>query len=126
MEKVFLIGDDINLLSSFEAKLGLENYSVFINSVTEPLSSISLNILLNKPLFLIFFLHEDSIASLEVLADLKLELHFEIPIFVVGENFQKAILEKLDLLNIKYFFDLHQKEGDEIIQKILKIRKNIL
>jgi hypothetical protein len=125
MEKIFLIGDDINLLSSFEAKLSLKNYSVFINSVSEPVSAISLNIILNKPLFLIFFLDENSINSIEVLANLKSDLNFDIPIFAVDENLKSPMIEKLDLLNIKYHFNLEKNTEEEIIKKVLKIKENI-
>lgn len=124
MEKIFLIGDEINLLSSFEAKLSLKKYSVFINSISEPINSISLNIILNKPIFLIFFLDESSINSLEVLKNLKSDLNFEIPIFVIGENLEKAMISKFKLF-IKYYFDLEKNTEEEIIQKILKIKENI-
>ncbi len=125
MEKIFLIGEEINLLSSFEAKLSLENYSVFINSVSEPISAISLNVILNKPVFLIFFLDENSINSLGMLKNLKTDINFNIPIFVVSEGLGNVMIKKIELLNIKYYFNLEKNTEEEIIQKILKIKKNI-
>jgi len=125
MEKVFLIGDNINLLSSFEAKLGLKKYSAFISSVFEPVNVTSLNIILNKPKFLVFFLNNDSIEEFNILKNLKSDLNFEIPIFVICDNLQKALIEKIELLNIKYYFDLNKNTEEEIIKKILKRKENI-
>ena len=122
MKKILLLGTNINYLSSFEAKLSLRKYGVFISSIHEEIKDISLNIFLNKIKFIIFFLDEN-ISSLETLKNLKESLELDIVIFVIVEKLKDKNL--LDSLNIKHYFDLEKYREDEIIEKILKIEKNI-
>jgi len=124
MKKVFLLGEDINLLSSFEAKFSLKRYDVFKSFFSDDIKNISLNILSNKIKLVIFFLNNDKGSDfLKILKKIKESLDSKVTFFIIGEDIKNKN-ELLELLNVDYYFDLTRNREDEIIEKIIKIEKN--
>jgi DNA-binding response OmpR family regulator len=126
MEKrIFIIEDDINLLSSLQAKFSVEGFNVSANNGAGELNSIIKLLLVFKPDLIVLDIILPKIDGFEILTSIKNDANLsKIPVFIFSNLSDDDTKEKCVRLGAEQYFIKSDFNIDQFVEKITKILIN--
>ena len=125
MDKVFIIEDDINVLSGLEAKFGSLGMSVSANSGVEEACKIMRSIISFRPDYIILDFILPLTDAAMILHDIKSnEATYNIPVFIFSDISENDIKSQCRNWGDMYYFVKNDFSLDQFIEKVIKIIKN--
>ncbi|MDD5071219.1 MAG: response regulator [Patescibacteria group bacterium] len=125
-KKIFIIEDDVNILSSLQAKFSLEGFQVEANSGNMEIGGLFAEIKKIKPDFIILDLILPAIDGFDIIKAIKADEETScLPIFIFT-NLSDQYSQNLSLkLGAKYYFIKSDFNIDEFVDKVKKIIANV-
>lgn len=125
-KKIFIIEDDITLLSSLQAKFSIEGFNVIVNNGAAEVNEILKLIKTVGPNLIILDLILPKVDGFELLAGIKAsDAINSIPVFVFSNLSDNDSKEKCKRLGANQYFVKSDFNIDQFIEKIKKIISNI-
>jgi len=126
-KKVFIVEDDIVVLSGLQAKFGHLGMETISSTGDEEMSQIIKNLIIEKADFVVLDLILPKIDGFKLLRIIKEEVP-RVPVFVFSDLSEKDIEERCRFLGADYYYlkqDFNTGEFAEKVNKILKNRDKI-
>jgi DNA-binding response OmpR family regulator len=124
-KKIFIIEDDINILSALQAKLSHSGLSVAVNSGINERETIIREIINEKPDYIILDVILPLIDGFKLLRDIKANDETGgIPVFIFTDFSENDLKAKCDNLGADYYFLKNELNIDQFTDKIGKIMRN--
>ncbi len=124
-KKIYIIEDDINILSALKAKFSVENFLVETDSGSSVVQEVVKKIKNFKPDFIILDLILPKVSGFDVLSLLKADNEIScIPVLIftnLSDNDSRARSKEL---GTDYYFIKNEFSFDEFVEKVKKIIKN--
>ena len=124
-KKIFIVEDDVTLLSSLQAKFSVEGFNVIVHNGASDLSEITKLLRTSLPSLIILDLVLPKVDGFELLAAIKADDNISnIPIFVFSNLSDNDSKEKCKNLGAEQYFVKSDFNVDQFIEKIKKIMIN--
>jgi DNA-binding response OmpR family regulator len=124
-KKIFIVEDDVTLLSSLQAKFSVEGFNVIVNNGAGDVNEIIKLLKTSIPDLIILDLILPKVDGFEVLGAVKAtETINKIPVFVFSNLSDNDSKEKCARLGAEQYFIKSDFNLDQFIEKIKKIITN--
>jgi DNA-binding response OmpR family regulator len=124
-KKIFIIEDDVTLLSSLQAKFSVEGFDVIVNNGAGDINDVIKLLRVSVPDFIILDLILPKIDGFELLGMINAEtILARIPVFIFSNLSDNDSKEKCQRLGAKQYFVKSEFNIDQFIEKIKKIIVN--
>ncbi|MFH1662236.1 MAG: response regulator [Candidatus Falkowbacteria bacterium] len=124
-KKVFIIEDDVNIMSSLRAKFGLEGYKTEGDIGNGSIEEILMNVKMFSPDFIILDMILPNVDGFEIARELKSrEETKNIPIFAFTNLSDKDSKSRGISMGVDYYLIKKDLSYDEFIEKVKKILNN--
>ena len=124
-KKLFIIEDDVNILSALKAKFSVENFRVESDSGSTVIEEIVKKIKAIHPDFIILDLILPRVSGFDILSSIKSDKEISgIPVLVFTNLSDADSKERSNQLGSDYYFIKSDFTIDEFIEKIKKIIAN--
>ena len=124
-KKLFIIEDDVNILSALKAKFSVENFRVESDSGSTVIEEIVKKINAIHPDFIILDLILPRVSGFDILSSIKSDKEISgIPVLVFTNLSDADSKERSNQLGSDYYFIKSDFTIDEFIEKIKKIIAN--
>ena len=124
-KKIFIVEDDITLVSSLQAKFSVEGFNVTVHNGVGDITEIIKLLRISLPSLIILDLVLPKIDGFELLAAIKAEDDIShIPTFVFSNLSDNDSKEKCKNLGAEQYFVKSDFNVDQFIEKIKKIMTN--
>ena len=125
-KKIFIVEDDITLLSSLQAKFSVEGFNVIAHNGASEIIDIIKLLKTSMPNFIILDLILPKVDGFELLGNIKATENINnIPVFVFSNLSDSDSKEKCKKLGADQYFVKSDFNIDQFIEKIKKIITNI-
>jgi hypothetical protein len=123
--KVYILANDINLLSTLNAKFSVAGFESSINHENNHLTVLR-NLIKTKPDFLVVGFTKDNYEFYKLLQLVKEDDNLSsLPIIVYSQMNSQLLKEILNNLGINYFYSQEKTTTDELVEKTQKIINNL-
>jgi DNA-binding response OmpR family regulator len=124
-KKIFIVEDDVILLSSLQAKFSVEGFSVVVHNGNSEINDILKLLRASKPDLIILDLILPKVDGFELLGNIKAtDVINTIPVFVFSNLSDDDSKEKCQKLGADQYFVKSDFNLDQFIEKIKKIIAN--
>ena len=121
-KKIFIIEDDVNLLSGLKAQFSVAGLEVITNSGTEDIENILHQLSINKPDFIILDIILPRLDGFGLLNSIKSDQDKSIiPIFIFTDLSDEDIKSRCYNLGADYYFIKSEFNINEFVEKVKKI-----